>query len=70
MDLEKLNLVELNAQEVQETEGGNLWQSSLEIGIKIVTCGTASAYSAVTFGLGIASGLRDGIINGATEARN
>ena len=30
MDLEKLNLVELNAQEVQETEGGLLWAVGLD----------------------------------------
>ena len=32
MNLEKLNLVELNAQEVQETEGGVLWQAVAAVG--------------------------------------
>ena len=31
MNLEKLNLVELNAQEVKETEGGLLWAVGLVI---------------------------------------
>lgn len=31
MNLEKLNLVELNAQEVKETEGGLLWAVGLVV---------------------------------------
>jgi hypothetical protein len=44
MNLEKLNLVELNAQEVQETEGGLLWY---QIAGAIITAAIAT-YDAVS----------------------
>lgn len=38
MSLEKLNLVELNAQEVQETEGGYSWFWQAAVGTFVYNC--------------------------------
>ena len=66
MNLEKLNLVELNAQEVKETEGGTtvwpiynpFYHASTMFGVAL-TCATTG----LTI-LGGAAGLGDGIRNG------
>lgn len=63
MNLENLNVVELNAQDALTIEGGS-WFTDLvvEAAVLVVQIGHA--------GLGVAAGLRDGLVNGATEARN
>lgn len=60
MNLEKLNLVELDAQEVKETEGGFLG---------LVTLGIAYAYQAVVVS-GLAAGVAGSFQGGYNSVRN
>ncbi|WP_338409574.1 bacteriocin [uncultured Flavobacterium sp.] len=60
MNLESLNLVELNAQEVQETEGGFLWAVGLII---------AGVYQAAVVGT-LAAGVVGSFQGGYNSVRN
>ena len=48
MNLEKLNLVELDAQEVKETEGGIIPWPWLIAAVVVVGVGAAAAYNGYT----------------------
>lgn len=74
MNLENLNLVELNAQDTLNIEGGNWFTDVVDAGVGAAIVATSYAVAISTnvtiTALSVAAGLRDGIVNGATEARN
>jgi hypothetical protein len=63
MNLEKLNLVELNAQESQEVEGGSPALSWYLIKSYCRVCDNVRN-AGIQFGLGVMAGMGDGIRNG------
>lgn len=73
--MKNFGVLELNAKEISEVNGGDnpfstLWNAAVETAAEVISTAIVVSTTITLGALGAAAGLRDGLINGAEGARN